>query len=517
MTAFKLRSGSASDVGQIRSINQDAVVTDGGVYAVADGMGGHQGGEVASAITVEILAEGMEEPTPEAFDALVQDANLAVFEQGQAREDLNGMGTTVVGIAEVDVDDEAHLVMVNVGDSRGYLLRDRELIQITEDHSLVADLVRAGQITPEEAEHHPRRNIVTRVLGLDSGVRVDQFAILPVIGDRFLLCSDGLINEVSDAEITETLRRVDDPDEAAIELVRMANEGGGHDNISVVIVDVLDDDGAARRASTAIATDISGLSSRDDLDELADAETEDNGDELAALGAVVAADEPEIEFADEGAEEAAADAASDTEPPKARTEGRKTSSVTFREEAEEAEALEASHEPEEKDAGDEDEIDDEERPRRFSWRVVGFLLAFFVVLGIAAGALFVYARASYYVGFDGDRVAVFQGRPDGVLFFDPTLKAHANVTEDDLVPVSVEKVNRQPDFGSYEDATAYVTKLRILGDEEPTTGPPGSFDKTKPKRTTTTSISTTTSTTDSTGGTSPNDSTVDRATTTTSG
>ena len=148
------------------------------------------------------------------------------------------MGTTVVALALMpdepdpdapDAEDTPpeHLVIANVGDSRAYLFRDGGLVQLTEDHSVVADLVRDGRITAEEAEVHPQRNIVTRVLGVYDTIDVDLWPVDPVAGDRVLLCSDGLFNEVGTDQITSVLRRLDDPSEAAAELVRLANEGGG--------------------------------------------------------------------------------------------------------------------------------------------------------------------------------------------------------------------------------------------------------------------------------------------------
>ena len=160
-----------------------------------------------------------------------------------------------------------------MGDSRAYLFRDGGLAQLTEDHSVVADLVREGRITAEEAEVHPQRNIVTRVLGVYETVDVDLWPVDPVAGDRFLLCSDGLFNEVGADQISSVLRRLDDPAEAAAELVRLANEGGGRDNITVVVVDVVDDGGVAQAASAALAGEPSGLDSvapdRSDGDDLA--------------------------------------------------------------------------------------------------------------------------------------------------------------------------------------------------------------------------------------------------------
>src|SRR5207248_4940199 len=144
-------------------------------------------------------------------------------------------------LALVDEDGEERLAVVNVGDSRDYLLQQGELEQLTEDHSLVEQMVRDGRLTPEEAMVHPQRSIITRALGLDPEVEVDSWELTPYKGDRLLLCSDGLTNEVSDDEIATTLRAVSDPEEAAKQLVNEARDHGGSDNITCVVVDVVDD------------------------------------------------------------------------------------------------------------------------------------------------------------------------------------------------------------------------------------------------------------------------------------
>lgn len=235
--------GSATDTGRIRQANEDALLTVDGLYAVADGMGGHQAGEVASRLALETLADAFDAAGTEVLVAAVEQANAALVERAATDPGLAGMGTTLCAMALVDVNDRDAIAVVNVGDSRLYLLSDGELHQITEDHSLVATLQRQGRITADEAAVHPQRNILTRALGIDGQVLVDSWEIVPVIGDRYLLCSDGLFNEVDESRIAATLRRLADPTEAARELVRLANEAAGRDNITCVIVDVLDDSG----------------------------------------------------------------------------------------------------------------------------------------------------------------------------------------------------------------------------------------------------------------------------------
>jgi protein phosphatase len=153
---------------------------------------------------------------------------------------MRGMGTTLCAVALVMIETHERLAVVNVGDSRVYVLQDGALIQVSEDHSLVESMVRQGTLTPEQAKVHPQRNILTRALGIDGEVGVDSWEVAPFSGDRYLLCSDGLFNEVPDERIAEVLATTEDPNEAASILVTMANEGGGRDNITVVIVDVVE-------------------------------------------------------------------------------------------------------------------------------------------------------------------------------------------------------------------------------------------------------------------------------------
>mgnify|MGYP006286699829 CR=1 FL=1 len=239
----RLAWGSATDTGRVRQANEDSLLTVDGLYAVADGMGGHQAGEVASRVALETLAAGFDAASTEVLVAAVEQANTALVDRAATDPGLAGMGTTLCAMALVDVHDRDAIAVVNVGDSRLYLLSDGELHQITEDHSLVATLQRQGRITADEAAVHPQRNILTRALGIDGRVLVDSWEIVPVVGDRYLLCSDGLFNEVDESRIAAVLRRLADPTEAAQELVRLANEAAGRDNITCVIVDVLDDSG----------------------------------------------------------------------------------------------------------------------------------------------------------------------------------------------------------------------------------------------------------------------------------
>mgnify|MGYP001449048663 FL=1 len=198
-----LRAGGATHVGMVRQNNQDSLLMapEAEVYGVADGMGGHQGGEVASAMAVELTRANVVARDLDALVAAAAVANRAIFERAGSQPELHGMGTTLVAVQLVDGPDGDEVGWINVGDSRVYLLRDDRLLQLSHDHSLVEDLVRDGQLTPDEAAVHPQRNIITRALGIDLDVNVDAGSVQPFTGDRFLVCSDGLFNEVSEDQI----------------------------------------------------------------------------------------------------------------------------------------------------------------------------------------------------------------------------------------------------------------------------------------------------------------------------
>jgi protein phosphatase len=206
------------------------------LVAVADGMGGHRAGEVASATALEALRAAITSGRP--LRESIEDANDAVFTKSRTDQDLHGMGTTLTAGTLVA---GGTLLVGHVGDSRAYLLRDGEMRQITEDHSLVEELVREGRLTADEAAVHPQRSIITRALGLDLAVEVDVYPVELAPGDRLLLCSDGLTGMVQPDDIAATLRRESDPSRAAAQLVDLANHAGGEDNITVVVVAVTDE------------------------------------------------------------------------------------------------------------------------------------------------------------------------------------------------------------------------------------------------------------------------------------
>jgi protein phosphatase len=236
---MRIAAGYQTDVGRVRDGNEDSFVVDErlALYAVADGMGGHRGGEVASATAVEALRAAV--ASKRSIDDAVRAANRAVLDKAAQDPDLTGMGTTMTAVVALP---GSSLLIAHVGDSRAYLLRDGTLERRTDDHSLVEELVREGRLTPEQAESHPQRAIVTRALGVDEEVDVDLYTIDVRPDDRVVICSDGLTTMLRDRDVERIARTESDPQHCAENLVRAAVEAGGEDNVTVVVLDVLEVD-----------------------------------------------------------------------------------------------------------------------------------------------------------------------------------------------------------------------------------------------------------------------------------
>ncbi|HEY8546220.1 MAG TPA: Stp1/IreP family PP2C-type Ser/Thr phosphatase [Acidimicrobiales bacterium] len=451
-----LQWSGATDVGRVRSNNQDRYYADpnNGIWVVADGMGGHQGGETASLTACEALAESFTRDdegraSPETLVDAIQVANRAVHEKGNDDPDLTGMGTTVVALAVVDDGNgDEVFAIANVGDSRAYRFADGVFEQLTEDHSLVAEMVREGSLSPEDAATHPQRNILTRVLGVYDEVPVDVITVIPHPGDRFVLCSDGLFNEVSDEGITSVLRRLVDPAEAADELVRLAVHAGGRDNVTVVVVDVLEDGDRGAAASRALADEPHAGPRHDTA-------------ELSAYGSGGA-------YSDEALD----DETSVTSRLRSARHRRK-----------DGEARHAAP----------------RKPRRFTWRVALFSLLVLALIGGVFATIQWYARAAYYVGFDGDEVAIFRGRPGGVAWIEPELEESSGLTRDQLPDDVILTLEEGKEESSLKGAQRYVNTLedrvaeleeQARDDEPPatttTTVPPGATATTAPTGPTTT-------------------------------
>ena len=229
---------SRTHKGNVRPTNQDALLLQEGafgLFGVADGMGGHNAGDVASRMAVLLLGRVLEgaKPSEELLRGGIEEVNLMIYEEQKKEKSLSGMGTTMTVVWE----DEKDVFLGHVGDSRCYLLREGKIRQLSQDHSMVAELLRKGQITRDEADRHPYRNIITRALGAGDTVEVDTMSLPKKRGDKFLICSDGLYEYVSDAEMESILLRTP-LEEAADQFLAMALEGGGRDNVSVLIAEV---------------------------------------------------------------------------------------------------------------------------------------------------------------------------------------------------------------------------------------------------------------------------------------
>ena len=239
------RASGVTDTGRRRLRNEDAFICEPPLFAVADGMGGARAGEVAAGLAAAALEEaGSETRGAEGVAALIVEANKRIWERSLNDPRTTGMGTTVTA-ALVDAASGA-VAIGHVGDSRAYLLRDETLEQLTTDHSLVAELVESGVLTPEEAERHPQRSAITRALGTEPTVEVDAFTMQAEPGDLFLVCSDGLSAMLSDEAVSSAIETADrDPERAADALVAAANARGGEDNITVVLFEIVDDQAPA--------------------------------------------------------------------------------------------------------------------------------------------------------------------------------------------------------------------------------------------------------------------------------
>jgi len=234
-TRSRTRYVALTDVGRMRAHNEDSVLAQPPLFVVADGLGGHEAGEVASSLAVETLRDhAPRRPDANALARAVRAANREVIRAAKEGIGKPGMGTTITAA----IVEGGHITLAHVGDSRAYLLHGGILQRLTDDHSMVADMVRRGQLTEADARVHPNRSVITRALGTDVNMVADTYEIDASYGDRLLLCSDGLSGMLDDARIAEVLGGYRDPAAAAQALIEAANEAGGHDNISVVIVDI---------------------------------------------------------------------------------------------------------------------------------------------------------------------------------------------------------------------------------------------------------------------------------------
>ncbi|HUO47657.1 MAG TPA: Stp1/IreP family PP2C-type Ser/Thr phosphatase [Acidimicrobiales bacterium] len=492
-----LRSGSATDVGRVRAINEDQALDSPTLFAVADGMGGHVGGDVAARTAVEALAHRFNiQPSPNGLVQAVRDANTAVWEKASADPDLRGMGTTMTAIGLVNTGEGDHLVLANVGDSRAYRYRAGALEQLTQDHSVAEELVVRGELTPSQAEIHPHRHILTRALGVGPDVEVDVWEVVPRQGDRLLLCSDGLSNELSADDIVEVLDAGSDPQQAADDLVRQANVAGGNDNITVVVVDVLVGEGDGDEDTGSQPAVAAAASGEGDAAPPAAAGDEGGAGASGALGAaaaVVVATAGAVAASGAASAAPATGASTGTAPgtgapgvpagngpsrPGVVTLSTTTFPTTGAPSGIGTPPPPGAGEPAKKKGRRRDR--GPRKPRRITFRVLFFL----VLLGaIAYGTWYLvrwYSNSSYYVGlvtnpslqpcpatYPGPKtdcqreVVIYRGRPGGVLGMQPKIVAggHTGVT---LNQVPAAALLVQPNVRSYVQESSLADSLSYV-------------------------------------------------------
>jgi serine/threonine protein phosphatase PrpC len=470
-----LRAAAATHTGYVRSTNQDLALVSGDLVAVADGMGGHLGGEVAARTAIEELLDAfLRERTADGLVSAARLANRAVWRKSRIDRKLQGMGTTLTAAALVaapagDGDESgagkpARLILVNVGDSRAYVLdrSTRRLRQLTDDHSVVEEMVRQGELTPEEASVHPHRHVLTRALGIEPEVALDIWELEAETGSRFLLCSDGLTNEVPDEEIARVLATAEDPEQAGSELVSRALGHGGMDNVTVVVADVIEGDldpaELAELVPPGPPLPEDPVAGTPDLTEAvpvaAPAETVAGVPAEPVAGAATGRIPSALGLAP---------ASTLDELPGGPAADGLTGAPTAFVAAAEVAGLTAGRRTFRRGAGTSEElrqgagslVDDlggsptrpvvlvrkkrerAPRDRIVTFRVVVFVLILAALLGGTAGVVIWYNQTSYFIGLHGESVAIYQGRPGGILWFKPQLIETSRVTTSDLLPSTI--------------------------------------------------------------------------------
>jgi serine/threonine protein phosphatase PrpC len=495
-----LRSGSATDVGRVRKINQDLPLEALNLFAVADGMGGHVGGEVAARVAIDaLLSSFTREPTTQGLLAAFSEANRSVWQESQDQSDLHGMGTTLTAIALVGgADGRDMIALANVGDSRAYVFSEGQITQVTADHSLAEERMRHGEMTEEEAAVHPQRHILTRALGVSPDVEADMWELQLRAGDRIVLCSDGLSNEVGPEALSEILATEADPGAAAHRMVEAANAHGGADNITVVVVDVLvgEEGGGSvsvvkplgeRAGPPLIVTPAVAAVAAADLaaDHAAEATAEPTADTStdAVPGAPTTGEVPSTAASHEpitqavpmvpAAGIAAADALA---PGKQLGFGGDSSRLGSGDEGPQSgehflgntqgggpiarSTVQAAPPPQPAPAPPNESRRARRRrlgiPRRITVRVVLFVI---LLAGIVVAAFFAirwYAYENWYPSAHGSNIVIVQGRAGGVLWFKPKVVAQTGVTTSEVLPAALAHIQAGVEEPSLAAAKKYV-------------------------------------------------------------
>jgi len=417
-----LRYAARSDVGLIRANNQDSGYAGPHLLVIADGMGGHAGGDIASSLAVAELAalDGESIGSQEAQSRLakaLRGANGRLLDRVVADPVLAGMGTTVTAILRAG----SRLIVAHIGDSRAYRLRDGEFVQVTSDHTYVQRLVTEGSLTPEEAEHHPQRSVLMRVLTGEHGDEPDLSVSEGRPGDRWLLCSDGLSGVVSAETIADTLAQVADPAAAATRLVQLALRAGGPDNVTVIVADVVDLD-----QPPSTTPQIVGAAA--------------NTDPTRAVPAAVAGEA------------------------RGRTAGRERDGDTPA-----GRAAMLTREGGLADRGGRSRADDAERgrlPRRGTgWGWWLFVTAVVVVLLAAGFGGWRWSQGQYFVGEDSGFVAVYRGLPQDVASFQlSSVSERTDIAVEDLPQFTQDRLAERIVVDDRARAEAVVAEMRAQAD-----------------------------------------------------
>ncbi|WP_114856443.1 Stp1/IreP family PP2C-type Ser/Thr phosphatase [Brachybacterium sp. YJGR34] len=413
--SIALRYAARSDVGLVRSNNQDSGYAGSHLLVVADGMGGHAGGDVASSVAIGHLARlDSETPASDIVASLEESvlvANQEILRRARDEPQLRGLGTTITAMLRA----EGKFALAHIGDSRAYLLRDGETTQVTKDHSFVQRLLDEGRLTEEEAERHPQRSVLMRVLGdVDAEPELDLSLRPAHPGDRWLLCSDGLSGLVSLDTIDLTLREIEDPDECAEALVQLALKGGGPDNITCIVADVVDLDALPRDVEPPSSTpQIVGSAARNRHQP-----TTASGP--AAKAAALTREEPEVPYEDE-------------------------------------------------------DFSEEEPPRRSPWPAVVSVILLIGALGGLLWAGYAWSQRQYYVGTDGTHVVLYQGIAQdlGPLSMSQPEEV-TDIAIDDLPEVTRQQVENTISAADRESAEQIIDRLALAA--EATTPSPAPSD-----------------------------------------
>lgn len=444
---ISLSWGAATDVGRIRKNNQDSYIADGAVFAVADGMGGHVGGEVASKLAIDVFSEAFSSK-PDSLDiiSVVGKANSAILSRAQVEPKLQGMGTTLCLLSVGKSGNKFFLNLVNVGDSRGYLYRNGDLIQLTDDHTLVSEMVKAGDLSVSEVSAHRARHILTRALGVDPEVEVDHWKIDPKPQDVYLLCSDGLTNELSDPEIQAILSKPTSPKEKAEELVTGALEAGGSDNVTCIVVQVDALEFASSSSEREETSRIVELPSQAKLRERLQSASRSVGADVGERERYISAAQAQREKEEVAKGERIKQDSSRAVGPAIRVNPLISSGTR-------SATLTSIPVPLPKRATE----------KKFTvasvLRIGVFVAILIVVLAFGVSAVGIYANHSYFVGLDKSQVAIYKGRPGGLLWYDPKLVRKTQVAAGQVAPYHLPDLRKGVVEPSLQASLAYVNNL----------------------------------------------------------